>query len=104
AFFWCVVRLSHKHILFPYTTALPILKAARAAYEAAAISGFNGPVREIWIERQNGHAVLAGVSTLSYGPAGSYMPLPGLQTREIRSEEHTSELQSLAYLVCRPLL
>src|SRR5687767_15204083 len=26
------------------------------------------------------------------------------RTREIRSEEHTSELQSLAYLVCRLLL
>src|SRR2546425_8587233 len=26
------------------------------------------------------------------------------QTRRIRSEEHTSELQSLAYLVCRLLL
>src|SRR2546425_6568609 len=32
------------------------------------------------------------------GPGG----LPGLQ--EQRSEEHTSELQSLAYLVCRLLL
>ena len=60
-----------------------LIRAARAAYEAAAKSGFNGSVREIWIERQNGHAALAGVSTLSYGPAGSYMPLPGLQTREI---------------------
>src|SRR2546425_7965774 len=28
----------------------------------------------------------------------------GLVPREVRSEEHTSELQSLAYLVCRLLL
>src|SRR2546425_5885085 len=28
----------------------------------------------------------------------------GLQTGDFRSEEHTSELQSLAYLVCRLLL
>src|SRR2546425_1291756 len=30
--------------------------------------------------------------------------LDGERPREIRSEEHTSELQSLAYLVCRLLL
>src|SRR2546425_5563155 len=30
--------------------------------------------------------------------------LPGEPRREDRSEEHTSELQSLAYLVCRLLL
>src|SRR2546425_3580787 len=29
---------------------------------------------------------------------------PGIPSREGRSEEHTSELQSLAYLVCRLLL
>src|SRR2546425_6605181 len=34
------------------------------------------------------------------------VPFPGYKTRRIaaRSEEHTSELQSLAYLVCRLLL
>src|SRR2546425_1720660 len=30
--------------------------------------------------------------------------LPALESRSMRSEEHTSELQSLAYLVCRLLL
>src|SRR2546425_5943084 len=34
-------------------------------------------------------------------PVGSHVQCPG---RGIRSEEHTSELQSLAYLVCRLLL
>src|SRR2546425_8842528 len=32
------------------------------------------------------------------------MPLPKERVRFYRSEEHTSELQSLAYLVCRLLL
>src|SRR5687767_15638051 len=35
------------------------------------------------------------------------IPVPGLQgaaSKGLRSEEHTSELQSLAYLVCRLLL
>src|SRR2546425_6977221 len=44
---------------------------------------------------------------------GPYITLPGVITRDpgtgvrnvgMRSEEHTSELQSLAYLVCRLLL
>src|SRR5687767_15227341 len=37
------------------------------------------------------------------GRAGSIMPNRPRKTR-LRSEEHTSELQSLAYLVCRLLL
>src|SRR5205823_8878693 len=38
---------------------------------------------------------------------GPHAPVPGLRDRRpraARSEEHTSELQSLAYLVCRLLL
>src|SRR2546425_2855548 len=35
---------------------------------------------------------------------GSRAARAGLEGRGIRSEEHTSELQSLAYLVCRLLL
>src|SRR3989441_5307325 len=40
-------------------------------------------------------------------PSGRIDPLVGTKrptTRGVRSEEHTSELQSLAYLVCRLLL
>src|SRR2546425_8569096 len=39
-------------------------------------------------------------------PSFPYQSLPGVQTLDAhpRSEEHTSELQSLAYLVCRLLL
>src|SRR2546425_5970020 len=33
-----------------------------------------------------------------------YLSEPYAMVRQIRSEEHTSELQSLAYLVCRLLL
>src|SRR2546425_8945152 len=51
-----------------------------------ASAGRDGAVRPPWIPRSRPRAALAGVSTRS------------------RSEEHTSELQSLAYLVCRLLL
>src|SRR4030067_1214418 len=36
--------------------------------------------------------------------AGQYRYADDLLAALVRSEEHTSELQSLAYLVCRPLL
>src|SRR5205823_11452124 len=36
--------------------------------------------------------------------ADFFFPVPGAAERSLRSEEHTSELQSLAYLVCRLLL
>src|SRR5205823_9828568 len=41
------------------------------------------------------------VPAQGYGPAGVEFADQG---RPLRSEEHTSELQSLAYLVCRLLL
>src|SRR2546425_3157343 len=37
------------------------------------------------------------------GPHPARRPAPG-RSLDVRSEEHTSELQSLAYLVCRLLL
>src|SRR5205823_14926631 len=47
-----------------------------------------------------GYALRVGLAALGMGGALLVL-LPLLQTR---SEEHTSELQSLAYLVCRLLL
>src|SRR5205823_13770951 len=38
------------------------------------------------------------------GSLGISIPLSSAWSRKFRSEEHTSELQSLAYLVCRLLL
>jgi integrase len=70
-----------------------LIKAAQAAYEAGA-KGFNGPVREIWIGR-NG----ATISTVTYGPAGSYMPLPGLQTREIPLQGQTPVASTMSLCV-----
>src|ERR1035438_10745670 len=44
-----------------------------------------------------------GAGTIHYGPVGPADARSAL-FREIRSEEHTSELQSLRHLVCRLLL
>src|SRR2546425_9178205 len=76
-----MIRRPPRSTLFPYTTLF------RSRADELALG----------IEQVIGHAVQ---------PLGQDLEVPGLGPRspgrEIpRSEEHTSELQSLAYLVCR---
>src|SRR2546425_4373819 len=71
-----MIRRPPRSTLFPYTTLFRSLHGAAA--DELACSG-NGPV----------------------GLTASELIDPA---RKLRSEEHTSELQSLAYLVCRLLL
>src|SRR2546425_12312060 len=54
----------------------------------------------------NSHPAEAGCGlSVSAGPAASFpLARTGASIHRGRSEEHTSELQSLAYLVCRLLL
>src|SRR5205823_14260474 len=67
---------------FPYTTLFRSV-AARVLPESTQLKHRRG--------------VASGVMVFSRKAAVSPRPV-------LRSEEHTSELQSLAYLVCRPLL
>src|SRR2546423_7768673 len=80
-----MIRRPPRSTLFPYTTLFRSAAATRAI--------LNPPSRRTASRR------------------ASIAPVPGPPTRRIprarrsgRSEEHTSELQSLAYLVCRLLL
>src|SRR2546425_6673503 len=81
-----MIRRPPRSTLFPYTT---LFRSVTRLERAAA---------------------LGGTAPGSAAPAASAPgPAKGLvfvdrQERETRSEEHTSELQSLAYLVCRLLL
>src|SRR2546425_9263756 len=74
-FFFLMIRRPPRSTLFPYTTLF----------------------------RSEGGRGLAGPSAWSES-ATKRMPRNIAGFIEIRSEEHTSELQSLAYLVCRLLL
>src|SRR2546425_3158323 len=92
-----MIRRPPRSTLFPYTTL------------------FRSPLaRESRVERQ-GHRCLDRPDAVLRGPEPARLPRDGLpeireelgyaaRLGELRSEEHTSELQSLAYLVCRLLL
>src|SRR5205823_7631245 len=50
------------------------------------------------------HAELARAADAAHAEDGRRQPVQASVLLHVRSEEHTSELQSLAYLVCRLLL
>src|SRR3712207_8639615 len=87
-----MIRRPPRSTLFPYTTLF------RSRYVPA------------YVAAQLGGAVLAAITVWSvHGDAGreqavlgATLPVDGVSG--VRSEEHTSELQSRQYLVCRLLL
>src|SRR2546425_12719157 len=101
-----MIRRPPRSTLFPYTTLFrstgtpvvlvvmsgrPLAVAWAAEHVPAIIQGWHLGV-------ETGHA-LADVLFGDVSPSGK---LPVTVPRSVgRSEEHTSELQSLAYLVCR---
>src|SRR2546425_6557730 len=93
-----MIRRPPRSTLFPYTTLFRST-AAKKAYTIAALAEIvsvdiaDDKERAAFVRRFSGDK-----ST----PTGD--PTRAGATRQQRSEEHTSELQSLAYLVCRLLL
>src|SRR2546425_5966133 len=88
-----MIRRPPRSTLFPYTTLF-----RSNEYKLSTSAGFK-QVGDLWV----GDSSVATAPTLP-------LPNPGVTAHlitnlfERRSEEHTSELQSLAYLVCRLLL
>src|SRR5438046_3586223 len=83
SFFFPIIRPPPSSTLFPYTTLFRSREAARAvrnAAETASTSGFR-------------HSATSSIGCR-----------PSRRCSSLRSEEHTSELQSLTNLVCRLLL
>src|SRR5205823_12201401 len=86
-FFFLMIRRPPSSTLFPYTTLFRSVVGVRGG-AAELPRGFRGNTS---LPHQPGDGVDAAVVA-----AGHQLG--------VRSEEHTSELQSLAYLVCRLLL
>src|SRR2546425_8115286 len=90
-FFFLMIRRPPRSTLFPYTTLFRSLEA---------------PVAEVVVQRVR--ALVAGEvdvgKAVAVDVAQCHAATLGQVAVPERSEEHTSELQSLAYLVCRLLL
>src|SRR3712207_7962722 len=95
-----MIRRPPRSTLFPYTTLFRSLRAAQQLGQEArgrpAVARRDDRVVEL-----HGHA---GDPAAGRAAPEGIRPAPGLLVRRLRSEEHTSELQSRQYLVCRLLL
>src|SRR3712207_6976501 len=90
-----MIRRPPRSTLFPYTT---LFRSEPADRRPAG-----RPVRER--ERSvSGLAVMLGLQGRTPGLVHHAITFPADYDAEFRSEEHTSELQSRQYLVCRLLL
>src|SRR2546422_6545310 len=95
-----MIRRPPRSTLFPYTTLFRSLLLPRAESLATALAQ-TAQAAEGWIAELDSALVRDSV-------AGEQMTTElracAAQESEIRSEEHTSELQSRLHLVCRLLL
>src|SRR2546426_8441928 len=109
-FFFLMIRRPPRSTLFPYTTLfrsrvppVPAVRSGVGSGDADAAAGRGGarPVPGARHSRDRGssRARHQGAGALDRSP-----PARQMTTRFVRSEEHTSELQSPCNLVCRLLL
>src|SRR3712207_8731887 len=90
-----MIRRPPRSTLFPYTTLFRSNSGNRAVawVRSSTTSAFGPPT-----------ALPSKTSGCGASGAVAYAVMPDLVTSGTRSEEHTSELQSRQYLVCRLLL
>src|SRR3712207_8886132 len=90
-FFFLMIRRPPRSTLFPYTTLFR--SASRSSGTFTLMSSMTTPY---------GYVGLPAPSDPSFTPLSTHVK--GVDQGCVRSEEHTSELQSRQYLVCRLLL
>src|SRR3712207_8112700 len=93
-----MIRRPPRSTLFPYTTLFRSA-CSRSRRVAARGSSASRELRRVWRRSVDTQVPLAGLSRFYPFEEGDLGPLDAQ-----RSEEHTSELQSRQYLVCRLLL
>src|SRR3712207_7144548 len=97
-----MIRRPPRSTLFPYTTLFRSLNVTGKARAAVVVpdnvlfeGGVGKEIRQDLLNKCNVHTILRLPTGIFYSQ--------GVKTN-VRSEEHTSELQSRQYLVCRLLL
>src|SRR3712207_8447297 len=96
-FFFLMIRRPPRSTLFPYTT---LFRSTLAPRSCPSRPGLATMIR-------SGPGEVTGASDITRAnllPVGSGNAAPRNPRSGARSEEHTSELQSRQYLVCRLLL
>src|SRR2546430_11400922 len=86
-----MIRRPPRSTLFPYTTLFRSASAAEAIVSRFASVGWQGQV-------------LIALTVAVLAPLAEEVLFRGVVLPRLRSEEHTSELQSQSNLVCRLLL
>src|SRR2546425_9645428 len=95
-FFFLMIRRPPRSTLFPYTTLF-------RSHRELLVDPFEQPVEREHEEDQDHGAEQIAQHAEPEEPLVRG-DVAGRRGARVRSEEHTSELQSLAYLVCRLLL
>src|SRR3712207_8625611 len=94
-FFFLMIRRPPRSTLFPYTTLFRSTPA-KPSFATLPLPG----IQPVLVDEKGQEVQGNGVS----GNLCIKFPWPGILRTTYRSEEHTSELQSRQYLVCRLLL
>src|SRR3712207_8683854 len=92
-----MIRRPPRSTLFPYTTLFRSLSAVSRKSPVTARARSTKKATPSWFMAVRGSVLEASVGTGSGGTMTTRSPAT-------RSEEHTSELQSRQYIVCRLLL
>src|SRR2546425_4534137 len=94
-----MIRRPPRSTLFPYTTLFRSIAVTRRLFGIPlAVAPSPGSYALSFLIE------VAGLAIVLAAPIAARQKVGAMAVSEARSEEHTSELQSLAYLVCRLLL
>src|SRR3712207_7321136 len=101
-----MIRRPPRSPLFPYTTLFRSSRHQQQTRDARGRSHQRGPLalEETFFSPLSLIAALVLVALNGFFVAAEFALVRVRETRIVRSEEHTSELQSRQYLVCRLLL
>src|SRR3712207_7554174 len=98
-----MIRRPPRSTLFPYTTLFRSV-SARLGSAAESVGDELRAAPDTARRKAEGNPIAAGLLAFAGGFFAAALLPPSERERELRSEEHTSELQSRQYLVCRLLL
>src|SRR3712207_6998558 len=96
-----MIRRPPRSTLFPYTTLFRSIETGKSRQITDGMSDTR------YVAFDKGGRYLYFTASTDLGPAIGWLDQSSVQrpvSRSVRSEEHTSELQSRQYLVCRLLL